>query len=147
MWDANHSPSRARLDTSKVGHQTGAWSAKSNDAGQWIQIDLGKVAKVTRIATQGRQDSNQWVRSYFVQYSMDGGHFENFKGGQVLNGNSDRNSIVGNVFEPAIFGRYIRIRPKSWYGHISMRFELYGCTKGKKATVGKTIMRNSLKKL
>ncbi|XP_031562905.1 uncharacterized protein LOC116298543 [Actinia tenebrosa] len=129
-FDANHSPSRARLGTVRQGAKRGAWSAKTNDAGQWIQVDIGRVVKVTRIATQGRQDYNQWVKTYTVQYSMDGGHFEDYQGGRVLKGNSDRNSIVGHILEPAIIARYIRIRPKSWYGHVSMRFEIYGCTSG-----------------
>ncbi|XP_031569140.1 uncharacterized protein LOC116303695 [Actinia tenebrosa] len=130
MWDANHSPSRARLGTVKEGAKRGGWSAKTSNVNQWIQVDLGKVVKVTRIATQGRQDYGQWVKSYSLQYSLDGGHFEDYQGGRVLKGNSDRNSIVGHILEPAIIARYIRIRPKSWYGHISMRFEIYGCTSG-----------------
>ena len=28
--------------------------------------------KITRISTQGRQDANQWVKSYTLSYSYDG---------------------------------------------------------------------------
>ena len=38
QWDGNHGPDRARLNTAKAGAKTGAWSAKYNDAGQWIQV-------------------------------------------------------------------------------------------------------------
>lgn len=127
-WDANHGPERARLGTARSGHKTGAWSARSNDAGQWIQLDLGKVTKVTRIATQGRSDANQWVRTYLIEFSSDGVHFSNYA---LMNGNKDRNTISAHVIDPPIIARYIRVRPKSWYGHISMRLEVYGCTHGK----------------
>jgi len=46
---------------------------------------------------------------------------------QVFIGNRDRNSIVKNVLSPAVTARYVRIHPLSWYRHISMRFEVYGC--------------------
>ena len=66
---------RARLETLKSGSYVGAWIPKSNDVGQWIQVDLGKITKITRIATQGRQDAAQWVKSYSLTYSVEGGPF------------------------------------------------------------------------
>ena len=32
-----------------------------------------------------------------------------------------------HVLKPAITARFVRILPVAWYGHISMRIELYGC--------------------
>lgn len=127
QWDSNHSPARARLDTVRSGGKTGAWSAKSNDQGQWIQADLAKVHKITGVVTQGRQDYNQWVKRYELQYSNDGVQFK-FYGS--LQGNSDRNTKVGHILKSPLTARYIRIRPTNWYGHVSMRFDLYGCTEG-----------------
>ena len=57
------------------GGRTGAWSAKTNDKGQWIQVNLGKIAEVTKVGTQGRQDHAQWVTEYRVSYSKDNQHF------------------------------------------------------------------------
>lgn len=54
----------------------GAWSPASLDLGQWIQVDLGKTAAVTKIATQGRGEAAQWVSEYKVSYSLDGGYFK-----------------------------------------------------------------------
>lgn len=127
-WDNNHGPDRARLGTARSGHKTGAWSARSNDAGQWIQLDLNKVTKVTRIATQGRSDANQWVKTYLLEYSTNGVQFSSYG---LMNGNKDRNTISAHVIDPPIVARYIRLRPKTWYGHISMRLEVYGCIHGK----------------
>ena len=61
------------------GGKTGAWSALYLDKGQWIQIDLDDIAKVTKVGTQGRQDMDQRVTEYTVSYSLDGGFYTFFK--------------------------------------------------------------------
>ena len=38
--------------------------------------------------------------------------------------------MVLNVLHPSINARYIRVHPKTWRGHISMRMELLGCPSG-----------------
>ena len=60
----------------RLNHQT-TYMANENNKGQWIQVDFGKVAKVTKIGTQGRYNVGQWVAKYTVSYSIDGGYFEN----------------------------------------------------------------------
>jgi hypothetical protein len=128
MWDQKHAPARARLNLKADGVRVGSWSAKVNDALQWIQVDLGQLTKVTRVATQGRhRDYNQWVTSYSLLYSMDGVSFQNYNKGNILTGNTDRSTVVEHVLRPAITARYIRVVPKTWNNHISMRMELYGC--------------------
>ena len=44
----------------------GSWSADLNEAGQWLQIDLGEERLVTKLATQGRPSWSppQSVTSY-----------------------------------------------------------------------------------
>ena len=74
--DANHAPFKGRLGF-KEG--PGCWSARSNDANQWLQVDLGNIyTKVTRVATQGRHSQNQWVTKYKLQYGGDGVNFQNY---------------------------------------------------------------------
>ena len=41
---------------------------------QFLQIDLGNITKVTRIATQGCNNRNRWTKTYTVDYSEDGGN-------------------------------------------------------------------------
>ena len=74
-WDGNHGPSNARLHRPKIGWKRGAWSSRTNDISQWIQVDLRGKFKVAKIGTQGRQDYAQWVTQYKVSYSTDGVHF------------------------------------------------------------------------
>ena len=78
-----YGPDRARLDTIKSGSYAGAWIPKYQDLGQWIQVDLGKITKITRIATQGRQDASHWVKSYSLTYSVEGGPFLLYNNKQV----------------------------------------------------------------
>ncbi|RMX60110.1 hypothetical protein pdam_00025569, partial [Pocillopora damicornis] len=74
----------------------GGWAAASNNAEQyfqvdfgswtqisaWLMIDLGKVSKVTRIATQGRSDAGWWSKSYSLDYTTeDGGEFTKYNNG------------------------------------------------------------------
>ena len=50
-------------------------------------------------------------------------------------GNSDRNTAVLNTFDRPIYARVVRILPLTWYGHNSLRLELYGCKEGKTYSV------------
>lgn len=59
----------------------GAWCAKRKDRNQWLQVDFGATARVTRVATQGRRGSAQWVKSYYVSYSTKGYGFAIYREG------------------------------------------------------------------
>ena len=48
-----------------------AWCARRNVQNQWIQVDLGRKQLVTAIATQGRVNYGQWVKTYTLSYSSD----------------------------------------------------------------------------
>ena len=73
-WDPNHGPTRARLNQPRVGWLRGAWTAGSNSHNQqqWIQVSFLKETVVTAVMTQGREDEDQWVEQYSVEYTQDG---------------------------------------------------------------------------
>ena len=75
QFDANHAAIQGRLNFLAGGGKAGGWSSRTNDANQWIQIDLAGFTKVTRIVTQGRNAYNQWVTKFKLQYSEDEVHF------------------------------------------------------------------------
>lgn len=75
-------PERSRLNKEQDGSYYGGWSPKYPDIGQWLQIDLGKTTKVTRIATRGRDNVDWWVTKYALSYS-NGGQFQPYKDGEV----------------------------------------------------------------
>ena len=56
----------------------GAWIAKRNDIFQYLQINFGDWTKVSRIAIQGRQDAEQWVKSFSISYSYDAVFFKDY---------------------------------------------------------------------
>ena len=66
-----------------LGSYQGGWISQYADVNQWLMVDLGKVTKVTRLATQGRSDAGWWSKSYSLEYSEDGGVFKPYKNGQV----------------------------------------------------------------
>jgi len=78
-WDSNHAAIQARLNFQAGGGKQGAWSARSNDANQWIQVALASFTNLTGIATQGRNGHSQWVTKYQLQYSDDGVTFHYYK--------------------------------------------------------------------
>lgn len=72
-------PRNARLHQRRVGRLGGAWCVKRSDKRQWLKVDFGGLTRVCRIATQGRQNSDQWVTSYYVSSSIKGYRFVTYK--------------------------------------------------------------------
>ncbi|XP_028518871.1 lactadherin [Exaiptasia diaphana] len=105
----------------------GGWIPKSNTVGQWIQVDLLQLTRITAIATQGCAKCDEWVITYSLQYSDDGTSFSDYEGGKTLPGNSDRSTVVKNNLDPPITARYIRLLPKKYKSFMTIRLELYGC--------------------
>ncbi|MPC47272.1 Contactin-associated protein-like 2 [Portunus trituberculatus] len=60
--------------------ETTAWTARNADYLQYIESDLGDIKNVTAIATQGRDDSQEYVTAYTLEYSRDGIHYSIIKG-------------------------------------------------------------------
>ena len=71
---------RGRLNLQLTESTTGAWAALTQDANQWLQVDLGWThSTVSQVATQGRINSDQWVTMYKLQYSNDGMNFQYYR--------------------------------------------------------------------
>ena len=79
MYNHYYGPWCARLQAQNRGQTRGGWIAKYRNTKQWLQVDLGTVSIVKRIATQARYDANQWVTSYTVSYSNNGVRFFPYK--------------------------------------------------------------------
>ena len=81
-WDSDHAAVHGRLNFKAFGlpKRSGSWSAGINNRYQWLQIDLcSHYIKVTRVATQGRADTGQWVTMYELQYSTIGVYFLSYR--------------------------------------------------------------------
>ena len=72
---AHYYPQLSRLNKIFKSGNYGAWCAGSNDGNQWLQVNFGRETTVTKVATQGRNNGVNWVRSYSLSYSTDGIHW------------------------------------------------------------------------
>ncbi len=68
-----HAATHGRLHFQAGSGKAGSWTAGNIEANanQWLQIDLIGQYIVTRVATQGRNDADEWVKTYKLQYSND----------------------------------------------------------------------------
>ena len=113
-----------------------------------MQADLGAVRYLRAIATQcrntrqyyttGDQQQFQCVTSYYVNVaSTAAGADDDFTAvcgtdscPQLFTGNSlmeTEEPVARNEFDWPIAARFVRLNPQSWLGHISLRWEVYGC--------------------
>ncbi|XP_033120771.1 lactadherin-like, partial [Anneissia japonica] len=133
-WSLRTGAHSGRLNTEvDSSGSAGAWCSKIKDQYQWIQVDLGKLHKVRGVITQGRNKCClQWVTSYEIFYSVDGNLFQPIRNSdcQVTRfvGNSDQDTTVTNIFTDPVYTQFVRIHPVDWHGHISLRFEVLGCS-------------------
>ena len=77
-YNYNHGPNRARLNIYASHGRTGAWVAKYRSSNQWLQIDLRQMCIIKGIATQGRREAHQWVKTFQLSYSLYGARFRSY---------------------------------------------------------------------
>ena len=126
--DWRNEPQNGRLYSSyREGDEAYGWSPRQNVVGEWLQVDLGTVVMVTKIATQGSYSYMEWVIQYSIEYSENGTEFQQHENKELLTDTSDENTIIGNNLSPPIRGQFIRIYSRLFCNFITLRIELYGC--------------------
>ncbi|XP_058506408.1 coagulation factor VIII [Solea solea] len=125
------SPYLARL------HQEGganAWRPTHDNPHEWLQVDLGKVRRITGVITQGATSllTQMMVTEFSVTISHDEMSWssvleDNSQREQIFTGNNDPDEEAVAVFDPPLFGRYLRIHPRGWINSIALRLEILGC--------------------
>lgn len=63
---SSYYPKNARLN-----QNIGGWCTRTT-GGHYLQIDLGEVKTVTKVATQGYSGGSYWTTYYHLEYSVDG---------------------------------------------------------------------------
>ncbi|CAH1796584.1 unnamed protein product [Owenia fusiformis] len=132
VFDSNHGAHRSRLSAVRVGELRGAWSAKYNDKNQYIQVDLLTNIHIRAIGTKGRDDTLQWVTKYNLYYKLHGGvgdmqmYYEDGTP-KVFEGNYENRQLRKQYLANPFSAQIIRLWALGWSGHISMRWEVYGC--------------------
>merc|ERR1711939_1099883 len=98
------------------------WSAKTNAAGQWLTMDLGREWLVAGTVIQPRADAGQYVTKYTVATSVDGNTWNDIPGEYDGHGSD----TFENHFSDGslVKARYVRIIVKTWKSHISLRADV-----------------------
>ncbi|XP_033758448.1 uncharacterized protein LOC117340785 [Pecten maximus] len=149
-------PDRARItsDPEYINGQfmSGGWRPANDDLGQFIQVKLDKVSRITGIITKGRGvisgDTAQDVVTRFrVLYSTDGRSFVPYGDESVadkfFSGNTDTCNEEVNWFSCPFAARYVRINPIAWKDHIGLRFELLGCPASEESVLTTSFISNT----
>lgn len=108
-------PHRARLGTGR------SWCAKDETGNHYLEAILDKEYHVTSIMTQGRSDSNQWVKTYAIKY-LNNGKWQS--AGDTFKGNTDRHTIKTNKVD--FNAQKIRFYPLTWNNWPSVRIGFDG---------------------
>ncbi|KAK3272832.1 hypothetical protein CYMTET_18891, partial [Cymbomonas tetramitiformis] len=123
----------------------GAWCATSSDGSyhppsatsyhprQWLQMDLLMPIAVVAVATQKRNDANQYLTEFTVSASMDGiswTQVSDASGSLIFTGNSNSDPPAEyklNYFNFPVTAQLFRLYPRTFYGHYSVRMEFFRC--------------------
>jgi len=90
QYDSKHAPFGGRLNYhaqfNSLGDitQIGGWVPLTADQDQWLQIKFSQIFQISGVATQGRADEAQWVKSYKLEYSTDGSTWTYYPNVRVL---------------------------------------------------------------
>jgi len=106
-----------------------AWSAARAVAGEYMIMDMGEVALIRGLITQGRGDHKSWeyVKRFQVALSVDGSTWEylheRFKG--IL---KPYHRVLGRWrFPDLVQARYLKLTVLSWNAWVSMRAGAFVC--------------------
>ena len=128
-WRPGSGSARSAMKIHNRGHLSSpqAWSAETSVPGKsFYQMDNGKIADIVGVAIKGRKDGieqswgPQFVKTFKVKYN-DAGTWKDVDGGAIFKGNKDSDTLVKVKFATPVKTRYIRIYPKTWNKHMSLR--------------------------
>ena len=96
------------------------WSAQVNNTSQYLILNSNVPVYISGIVTQGRAyNGGQWVKTANVDVSLDGTNWTNVLSDATLNTNST--DAVTILFPTVVYAKYVRINPRTWTNHITMR--------------------------
>ena len=104
--------------------QPSGWATGFLDANQWVIFNSFVPMMWMKIATKGRAEAAQFIKSYYIMYTEDGANWIYYQNKVVLNANIDEFTVVENVLVPFV-AIGIRIHPVTWFNHIFAQIEVY----------------------
>ncbi|KAK2719726.1 hypothetical protein QYM36_005266 [Artemia franciscana] len=128
-------PQNARVRQERLG---GAWCPNQptmHEPSDWLEVNLKTTHVITTVETQGRFGNGQgqeYAEHFMVDYWRESlgkwTRYKNYKGEEILRGNTNTYTPVKQDLDPPIFASKIRFFPYSHHVRmVCMRVELYGC--------------------
>ncbi|XP_023263153.1 coagulation factor VIII-like [Seriola lalandi dorsalis] len=125
---------KASLARLHQGGRANAWRPKNNNPHEWLQVNLGKIRRITGVITQGARSllTQMMVTEFSVTVSHDGHSWSSVledrsQREQIFTGNNDPEEEAVTLFDRPLFGQYLRIHPRGWINDIALRLEVLGC--------------------
>ena len=110
------------------GGTPAGWCAAVNNDNQYLEFDLGSLKVVAGVVTQGRADASEWVKGMTIEIAGTDHVFTvAAEFGTHVNENpvnTDRNTKVDSTFPTPRYAQYVRIVPKAYSGHMSLRADV-----------------------
>ena len=103
------------------------WVASTHKVGEWVQFNFGTVQRVAGVAVQGRGKSNEYVKQYKVQHSMDGKVWIDAPG--EYNATYSTNVQVSYLTTP-VSAQYVRLVVTDFVSRVLLRADLLLCRPG-----------------
>ena len=126
----HHSTACQPSNSRELEHIGKAWCAQSNpDPSDYLQIYFPQSKQIQSITIYGRPGGDQYVTSYYLQYSVDGTNFANASNENydiVFIGNNDSLTAAHSVLYESIIAKYVRIMPITFIGWKSLKLEIFG---------------------
>lgn len=114
-----------KVATSSALDAAGSWTADTDEAGQWVQLDLGVEADVTGVVLQSGLSVAERVTSYTVDYSPDGRNF--LPVGRTFTYSLTNGARHQVNFRQAVRARHVKITVQTFQGHVSLRAGVMVC--------------------
>ncbi|KAM9954456.1 hypothetical protein ACTFIW_003998 [Dictyostelium discoideum] len=128
-FDADHGVKQGILnfkyDRKGMGKGGEGWKPSISDKNQFIIASSMIPMKFVKLDLQGSGNSESYVTSYIIRYSLNNKKWYEYKNGEIFKGNTDNESIVSQRLDPPIIARSISIHPVQWKNDIGLRWELY----------------------
>ena len=111
-----------RYNTGMLDSDEG-WLSARNDQDQFYIMDAGAVMSIAGVVTQNRRHQNQYVNFYKVSVSNElrGPYTEVDNGATFVGNTKNSDEKAEAMFLEPVEARYVKIEPKMWVGHMTMR--------------------------
>ncbi|XP_048582741.1 uncharacterized protein LOC5513116 isoform X3 [Nematostella vectensis] len=128
VFSSQYGTAKARLN---VGGLHSSWCSLRPYENEWLQIDLGTLKTVNKVATQGIiHHYHAYVTRFTLGYSRNGAYWMDYHQNnttKTFDGNVNGKDVKEHLLVPTLAARLVRFNLLKYVGHLCMRVDLYGC--------------------